>query len=580
MRSRFATDPDAVATLAISHGAGRAARAQSAGGAFVNFESGHVRPLALSPDGSRLFAVNTPDNRLAIYTRRRRRPDARRPRCRSASSRSRSRARTQHRGLGGEPPLRQREHRRRSTRRRRRCRASPARCSPATSRATSSSPGRATTAPSSPRRGAGRTAPVAANLTTAGHGARRRAGLRRHQPRRGARRHADREHRQLFARHAARAGAHARTGRGSSPRRSSPATARRRSSSRTVSGNGGLPPPPAGVDRPARRRPASSSSSTAATGWTRSTGSWNGQVPFNLPDRDVFIIDANANPPALVSGTSNVVGVGTVLFNMAVRPNAANQLYVANTDARNQVRFEPRIVGDRSAAACRATSPRAASRSSTAPRRRPHHLNPHIDYLCTPPGCVPPASRARGRAWRSRRTWCSRATASALYVAGFGSGKVGIFDAAALEAGTINATHEDAGRGRRRPERPRARRGAQPALRHEPLHARHLDREQRQQPGDAPIETAVVPLRFDPEPADRARRPAVPLRRARHVGARRLRLRELPHLRRLRQPGVGPGRPVRRGRAERQSVPRDARLGRQLGGAGVGIACPTATSTR
>ena len=40
-----------------------AAAAQS----FVNFESGHVRPLALSPDGNRLFAVNTPDNRLAIY---------------------------------------------------------------------------------------------------------------------------------------------------------------------------------------------------------------------------------------------------------------------------------------------------------------------------------------------------------------------------------------------------------------------------------------------------------------------------------------------------------------------------------
>src|SRR5262245_37387889 len=42
--------------------------ATSAGAAsFVNFESGHVRPLALSPDGSRLFAVNTPDNRLELY---------------------------------------------------------------------------------------------------------------------------------------------------------------------------------------------------------------------------------------------------------------------------------------------------------------------------------------------------------------------------------------------------------------------------------------------------------------------------------------------------------------------------------
>jgi len=34
---------------------------------FVLFESGPVRPLALSADGSRLFAVNTPDSRLEIF---------------------------------------------------------------------------------------------------------------------------------------------------------------------------------------------------------------------------------------------------------------------------------------------------------------------------------------------------------------------------------------------------------------------------------------------------------------------------------------------------------------------------------
>ena len=39
----------------------------SPSGSFVNFESGQVRPLALSPDGTRLFAVNTPDNRLEIF---------------------------------------------------------------------------------------------------------------------------------------------------------------------------------------------------------------------------------------------------------------------------------------------------------------------------------------------------------------------------------------------------------------------------------------------------------------------------------------------------------------------------------
>src|SRR5262245_30379986 len=34
---------------------------------FTLFESGQVRPLALSPDGQRLFAVNTPDGRLEIF---------------------------------------------------------------------------------------------------------------------------------------------------------------------------------------------------------------------------------------------------------------------------------------------------------------------------------------------------------------------------------------------------------------------------------------------------------------------------------------------------------------------------------
>jgi DNA-binding beta-propeller fold protein YncE len=33
---------------------------------FTAFESGHVRPLVLSADGSTLYAVNTSDNRLEI----------------------------------------------------------------------------------------------------------------------------------------------------------------------------------------------------------------------------------------------------------------------------------------------------------------------------------------------------------------------------------------------------------------------------------------------------------------------------------------------------------------------------------
>ena len=39
----------------------------SAQQSFVNFETPHVHPLDMTPDGSRLLAVNTPDNRLEVF---------------------------------------------------------------------------------------------------------------------------------------------------------------------------------------------------------------------------------------------------------------------------------------------------------------------------------------------------------------------------------------------------------------------------------------------------------------------------------------------------------------------------------
>ena len=73
---------------------------------------------------------------------------------------------------------------------------------------------------------------------------------------------------------------------------------------------------------------------------------WTPFVAFSLPDQDVFLINANANPPALAGGANSVVGVGTVLFNMAVRPGNG-RLYVSNTEARNEVRFENFLDGAR-----------------------------------------------------------------------------------------------------------------------------------------------------------------------------------------------------------------------------------------
>jgi YVTN family beta-propeller protein len=44
--------------------------ASTATAPFFNFESGPVHPLALSPDGSRLYALNTPDARLEVFETR------------------------------------------------------------------------------------------------------------------------------------------------------------------------------------------------------------------------------------------------------------------------------------------------------------------------------------------------------------------------------------------------------------------------------------------------------------------------------------------------------------------------------
>src|SRR3989454_7321527 len=34
---------------------------------FAHFESGHVHPIAMTPDGNRVLVVNTPDNRLSVF---------------------------------------------------------------------------------------------------------------------------------------------------------------------------------------------------------------------------------------------------------------------------------------------------------------------------------------------------------------------------------------------------------------------------------------------------------------------------------------------------------------------------------
>lgn len=154
---------------------------------------------------------------------------------------------------------------------------------------------------------------------------------------------------------------------------------------------------------------------------------WSAAVPFSLPDHDVFAIDA---------GTLTVgqqwSQVGTTLFNLAVNP-LTGTLYVTNTESRNEVHFEgPGVYGGSTVqghlAEARIT---VIDGTSVAPR----HLNPHIDYDLLP--------APEGTADHSLATPLDvvvSADGSTLYVAAFGSGKVGVFDTADLEAGSIDPT--------------------------------------------------------------------------------------------------------------------------------------------
>src|SRR2546425_486057 len=114
--------------------------------------------------------------------------------------------------------------------------------------------------------------------------------------------------------------------------------------------------------------------------WVDTLGrAWDDQVKFSLPDQDVFAIDANTTPPALVSDSSGFFsGVGTILYNMAFNP-VSGKIYVSNTDANNLDRFEgPGIFAGHSLRGHLHESRITVLTPGSGIAVR--HLNTHIDY--------------------------------------------------------------------------------------------------------------------------------------------------------------------------------------------------------
>ena len=194
-----------------------------------------------------------------------------------------------------------------------------------------------------------------------------------------------------------------------------------------ASAPGGLPAPNANTAGVTGPETGLIVKQNASGQWLDSIGrDWSNQVNFNLPDKDVFVIDSLASPPAEIQAVS---GVGTVLFNMAVNP-VSGKIYVSNTEANNDVRFEgtrgttnySTVVGNLHKSRISVIDPSAAYAVSA------RHLNKHIDYSQVP---APPAVKQNSLAIPTSMDVSS--DGKTLYLAAFGSAKVGVFDTTALE---------------------------------------------------------------------------------------------------------------------------------------------------
>jgi hypothetical protein len=166
--------------------------------------------------------------------------------------------------------------------------------------------------------------------------------------------------------------------------------------------------------------------------WVDELGqAWDDMVPFELPDTDVFTIDAMAGTPAAVAGGA-YSGVGTVIFNMVVNP-VSGHVYVANTEARNETRFE----GAGQFSLGRTVRGHLHESRITvlggAAGVAPRHLNKHIDFsrCCDP---IPNAENATSVAFPRMAITRDGAT---LYAAMFGTSEIGVYDTEQLENNTF-----------------------------------------------------------------------------------------------------------------------------------------------
>lgn len=156
---------------------------------------------------------------------------------------------------------------------------------------------------------------------------------------------------------------------------------------------------------------------------------WSNGIRFFLPDLDVFEIDAST----LVESGS-FAHVGTINFNMVVNPNNGN-VYVSNTDAQNLTRFEgPGAFGG---STVQGNLHHARITVLDGGGVSPVHLNSHINYNVTP---APAGTKDHSLATPTDMVLSG--DGATLYVAAYGSNKVGVVPTSELDNGTFDPSLE------------------------------------------------------------------------------------------------------------------------------------------
>ncbi|MFM2110974.1 MAG: hypothetical protein RLZZ372_1898 [Pseudomonadota bacterium] len=156
---------------------------------------------------------------------------------------------------------------------------------------------------------------------------------------------------------------------------------------------------------------------------------WSSRVKFTLPDEDVFAIDAVAATPAV---TSRFTGVGTTLFNMAVNP-ADGRLFVSNTESFNEVRFEGSGQRGNSSVRGRIAESRISLITPSSGAVAAVHLNRHVNFDLPQGASLSAAEKARSLSQPTALVFSQNG--DTLYSAAFGSAKVAALPTAALVAG-------------------------------------------------------------------------------------------------------------------------------------------------